>query len=143
MPEHVTSASPTTDEGKPPALRGLPLQVVRPAGKDDGTNGGVSGKHARLTLVGTVERASGSRPPRITPLEEDYQTTEATPDAPPVWRVESQETPGTFVVIPSYDDGDPQLKALRHGGNFVIGLEPDVVIEFRTSYPIPVHDRLP
>ncbi|NKY89873.1 hypothetical protein [Nocardia veterana] len=136
----------TATAAKP--VKGLTLHVFRDTALSDCTNGGITARAQRVTLVGLCDFEFGGEPTRLP----EWQLTPPSEDAPAVVAVVLDHFGGernAFLVPVEIRDNElqrPHLYRLSHGGNFAgvsdsrfgstlyryLGYRPDV---------LRVHDR--
>lgn len=124
---------------------GLLLRVYRRADDDgiDDTNGGVSGCHEHLTLVGFVNASAKSNPPVFEWLPPEYQCDPCSSKAPPAFLAKRSFGEGSYYLVPGDEKtGEPLPGSWMEGGNFAGGVDTDFAIVVSTTYLIPISDRL-
>ncbi|MEO6733768.1 MAG: hypothetical protein ABIN01_21270 [Ferruginibacter sp.] len=120
--------------------RGLKVYVYRSAVIGDCTNGGITSKHDRLTIVGTVDYRTGDQPV-ISPLDKHDQVFEPKPDSPAAWLVVGKYGSRDRYVVPAGTDGQPDPRWWMHGGNLVSSSDARWSDLVDAQYGVRVHDR--
>lgn len=128
-----------------PAQLGMPLDIVC---EYNATNGGISSRHHRLTVVGVLDdrgRPLTDHTPaaaRVIDLPGDLHVSPVTDDAPAVWlRVRMVRNMGVvYSLEPATAAGEPR-PWFMYGGNQAASADPRW-LDFATPAPINVHDRV-
>lgn len=131
-------------------LRGLTLYVSR-AADGDWTRGGITSRHAELTVLGIRDHV-GHRPDLLL-MPRSWQVSPVHADKPPV--VVHIRERGLFgsrgqmhlYLEPTQPSGDPLSGWYAHGGNFAgssggrFAEEIEPLLGYRLPGPLPVHDH--
>lgn len=106
-------------------MKGLLVDVLRPANGSDFTNGGMSSRYTRAILAGEGVAAV-------------FEPDETTPLLILVRRnLRSSRTAGRVEYLHAEPADKPAGKWMMFGGNYIT----DSDSRFPSDYPIPVHDR--
>ncbi len=136
--------------------KGLTVNVLRPAanGWGDCTNGGVSSRHARLTVVGVLD--STRTVPTLRPMPADSRVFEPTADAPAVWlmmrRIGERDVWSIIPAAPATDTSTGaaprdirgltlHVSRWMAGGNYAATSDSRLSAIVRMYGAVAIHDR--